>query len=170
MQNKNNLPRKEFLVILILSISLSIIIGYYLFRKTDNNFLYFLYPVIIVFLSIMLISDEANEILKREKLYQTKVQYLCFFEDFYLFSAIENSYQLGFQKAYEQLKPSKLKKQLTEFLDENEEKLNLSFEENVLPRQDEIVEQCYRLYRSKECFTKEDCQKISRLLQQARSN
>lgn len=172
MRNKHKWETPSFSplsLIQILSISISLIIGYFFFRRTDNNFLYFLYPVGIVFLSFMLLWDEAKEYARQEKISETKTQYLSFFEDFYFFSALENSYSLGFQNAFEQLKPSKLKDNLKEYLEEDNQEHALPFESNILPRQEEIVDQCSRLYHSGEDFSKEDCQKIFRLLQQARN-
>lgn len=167
---KNNNSNNKFIILTILSFSIITIIGVILFRKSNSNILFLILPISIVFEIWMLLSKKVKDLLLKKDNEKTTELYLNFFESFYYYSSLENSYHLGFIKAINDLETSEIKNKLIEFLEDETKGKNLPFKNDILPRQDEIFEQCQRLFYSKEEFNKSDSEKLKKLINQAKMN
>lgn len=152
----------------ILSVSLGFLFGFVLFRKTDGNIIFLLYPPLCIFISWMLVFEEIKDGVNKQNRLKTKEIYLNFFENFYYLSAYENSYKEGLIKAVSSLPSCSLKEKLTDFIGSSEGQEALPFEADVLLREEEIIEQFSILYYSKEEFSKEDTKTFHSLLKDAR--
>ena len=160
--------KNQIVILTILSLLLGLVIGYILFDKSNSNILYLIFPILIIFSTWMLLSKEVKNLLVKKDTEKLRKTYLSFFENFYIFSSLNNSYESGFSTAVSNLESSELKNQLLDFLENDSNEQKLPFQKDILVRQDEIIEQCTRLYFSKEEFNKYDTEKLKSLLTQAR--
>ncbi len=167
---KDDNSKNKFIILSVLSFSFATIIGIILFKKSNSDILCLIIPIFIVFDIWMLLSNKIKDLLLKQDNEKLAKQYLMFFEFFYYYSSLENSYYLGFKEAINSLETSEIKNKLIEFIEDDTKKSSLPFKNDILPRQDEIIEQCQRLFYSKEEFNKNDSEKLKKLIFEAKNN
>lgn len=102
----------------LLAVIMGIVLGFLVYYVSRQILLSIMLPF-ISFGAVSLVSPIIFQDEKRKKYARQAKDYLKFYNDFEMFSFLESDYQLGFEKAIENLPSSTLKESLQEYLDEN---------------------------------------------------